>query len=295
MLEGRELALKNANDAILEIQKFPLQSGFTDDLDALRRLTDACVRLAEAGVDELTREECEEFVEAMKPVLDRLDEMESERKKAARDGGAVGPALMGTSGVRDIKTQCDGAFPVASDFAERATNRAGFKRVEGELAGIKEARAQRRAAQQSDFFGKEAKDYEDAAKNWGIGVLVAVVAFIAVAIAVWYYSGSEDIESGFALVQFLSNRVLLFAALGYGVFFCAKNCFANLHNAVVNRHRQNALATYLDIANVVTDEKHRSTFLSYAAQCIYVPQDSGFTKGNSESGISADAVPPRKG
>ena len=290
MDEGRELALKNAKYAIRRIQEFSHKSGSSDDVHALDRLADVCSRLEKAGVDQLTREECEDFFEAMTPVLIRLRKIEAEdadREESASDGG-LHPVTTVRLSVHSIKKQCDAAFPVASDFAERAINRAGFKRVEGELAGIKEARAQSSAAQQSNFFKTTAKGYEIAAAVWGglVLLLVGVLAWVA-----WESLNSgEDIKSWPAFARAWADRVLLFAALGYGVFFCAKNCFANYHNAVVNRHRQNAVETYLEIARVVTDEKHRSTFLSYAAQCIYVPQDSGFAKGNSESGISADTI-----
>ena len=243
----------------------------------------------------LTQEECGIVVEKMAPVLDRLyelkDEFQKARHEARNEPGTSGISLSG------IREQSEAAFSVVSDFEERASTRMKLKQAEAAIAEskaqlevLKEAQVQRSTAQQSDFFGKEAEKCDAEASRWGKWVLAAIVAFIVCAIAVWRASDSEDVADGFALALTLGNRALLFIALGYGVFFCAKNYMANRHNAVVNRHRQNALETYLAVADAVKDQKHRDTVLAYAAQCVYVPQDSGFARRNSGSEISADTI-----
>ena len=201
------------------------------------------------------------------------------------------------------KQACNSMHAVVQKCVERGT---GMGRAIGEADGIlAEMRAHQTKAEsvldvisksatdagvskRANFFGKEADKCEAAASRWGKWVLAAVVAFVACAF--WFISDSEGIDDGLALTLALANRALLFIALGYGVFFCAKNYTANLHNAVVNRHRQNALETYLAVVSAVKDEKHRDTVLAYAAQCIYVPQDSGFARRNSGSEISADTI-----
>ena len=306
MDEHYKKALQNASEVVQQTIKISedVVSGESGEMGSFRRLTDACRCLAETGLNEsvvekmggvLTQEECGIVVEKMGPVLDRLyelkDEFQRARHEARNESGASGISLSG------IREQSEAAFSVVSDFAERASNRMRLKQVESaiaegkaQLAGVEDTQTQRSVAQGGNFFGKEAEKCDAVASKWGGMVLLAVAAFIFCAIAVWRSSGPEDVADGFALVLTLGNRALLFIALGYGVFFCAKNYMAYRHNAVVNRHRENALETYLAVANAVKDQKHRDTMLAYAAQCIYVPQDSGFARRNSGSEISADTI-----
>ena len=290
-----KLALDSATIIVQRLQGYPWDgiSGEGEEVQSLAHLAIACDRLGKTGVGELIGEECAILVKRTKPVLDRLDQIKDEKDRG-KDGIVSVEAGIKLSGIRE---QCEAALPIVSDYAERAATRAKFKSVESviakneeKLAIVQEAQAQSSAAQQSNFFGEEAKKYENAATHWGRMVFVSIVAFIIFAAVAWWVTNLADVNNGRALALVLANRALFFIVLGYGVFFCAKNYMANCHNAVVNRHRQKALETYLAVVNAVKDQKHRDTVLSYAAQCIYVPQDSGFGRRNSESEISADTI-----
>ena len=298
MDEQQQGPLGEAKDLIRRFQE-SLRGGFSAEEDSERRelsaLVDASRRLTADALAALTHDECRDLTKVLAPVVGRLDRIRHDEERKSTEGEPA-PVNTGIS-VSRIRDLCETAFPIVSGCAARAGIRRSMKRMEsevaehkGQLEALKETQAQRSAAQQSNFFGKEAEKYDAAASKWGWMVLAATAIFVFCAIAVWRASVPEDVAGGFALALTLGNRALLFVALGYGVFFCAKNYMANRHNAVVNRHRQNALETYLAVANAVKDQKHRDTVLAYAAQCIYVPQDSGFARRNSGSEISADTV-----
>lgn len=66
----------------------------------------------------------------------------------------------------------------------------------------------------------------------------------------------------------------------------AKNYTTHKHNAVVNRHRQNALLTYRALVTAAEDTGTQDIVLAHAASCIFSPQETGFatSKGDSVSG-----------
>ena len=155
------------------------------------------------------------------------------------------------------------------------------RKTEHLLNQVRETAAEQGVFMQTGHFKEEADRHEAEAKTWRERVGMAVAAFVGAAFLSWWWSG--DVDNGFALAQALTSRALVFVALGFGVFFCAKNYLAHRHNAVVNRHRQKALETYRALAEA--DPKSREVVLAHAARCIYAPQDSGFArKGESGGG-----------
>ena len=71
------------------------------------------------------------------------------------------------------------------------------------------------------------------------------------------------------------------------LFLCARNFLSHKHNAIVNKHRQNALLTFNALVDAAKSEDRRDVVLTYAASCIFSPQDTGYAK--SSGGVSAEA------
>jgi hypothetical protein len=55
------------------------------------------------------------------------------------------------------------------------------------------------------------------------------------------------------------------------------------HNAVVNRHRANALATFEAFAKAASDMETKNAVLLQATQCIFAPQQTGYVSGEPET------------
>jgi hypothetical protein len=66
------------------------------------------------------------------------------------------------------------------------------------------------------------------------------------------------------------------------VIFCIRNFSAMMHNLVVNRHRQTALATFKTFVNSTEDMGTRNAVLVQATQAIFAPQPSGYLKNDTE-------------
>lgn len=68
------------------------------------------------------------------------------------------------------------------------------------------------------------------------------------------------------------------------LFLSSKNFLNHKHNAIVNKHRQNALMTHTALVEASGDEGVRDAVLLQAANCIFSPQSTGYTQtGESEA------------
>lgn len=108
----------------------------------------------------------------------------------------------------------------------------------------------------------------------GLGVYAVATAFLHK----WEWLAPKDT---FQAVQLGLSKVIIFAAIAYMLLLCARNFLAHKHNSIVNKHRQNALLTFNALTEAAGNEERRDVILTYAAACIFTPQETGYTKGGS--------------
>ena len=63
-------------------------------------------------------------------------------------------------------------------------------------------------------------------------------------------------------------------------------CKAQLHNYVVNKHRQNALSTFETFVKSTDDNDTKNAVLIQATRSIFSPQHTGFSAQEGESSTS---------
>lgn len=143
------------------------------------------------------------------------------------------------------------------------------------------------------YFADTGKKHATASYAWLAAVVVEVL--LLAAYAVWgdelfpvNFREKTDIELTYAVWRTVAARVLVFTVLAYALFFSARNYAAERHNAVVNRHRQNALSTYRALVEANSTPENRDIVLAHAARCIFAPQESGYARGGGtdSGGIS---------
>ena len=78
-------------------------------------------------------------------------------------------------------------------------------------------------------------------------------------------------------------RLIVVSLLLTGLFFCLRNFSAVSHNQVVNRHRQTALSTFKTFVSSTNDNHVKNAVLLQATRAIFLPQPSGYLKGETES------------
>ncbi len=97
-------------------------------------------------------------------------------------------------------------------------------------------------------------------------------------------------ENAYETVQLAISKVLIFGVLSYMLYLATKNYLAHKHNAVINKHRQNALMTYKALVDAAKDATNKEVILMHASACIFSPQLTGYTGGASPEGPAAKSV-----
>ena len=134
----------------------------------------------------------------------------------------------------------------------------------------------------AEHFEKEAESHKNASLGW-LAAAAGVAAVTGFLLFSWLdelpnLSNVEKHLQTAYLIRLTAMRVLVFSLLTYMLTFLAKQFSAHRHNHVVNRHRQNALATFDAFMKSTEDQTVRDSVLLQATQAIYLPQGSGYGK-----------------
>ncbi len=151
------------------------------------------------------------------------------------------------------------------------------------LSELKKALHEQGVTQLSEHFKGAAEEYDKSAGRWRnitIGIALALLALSIVFISGWI-PGPDNLYDA---IQLAAGKLIAFSTLFYLLYMAGRNFLANNHNAVINRHRQNALLTHRAMVEAAGKQSDRDIVLSHAASCIYAPQPTGFTSGAGEQG-----------
>ncbi|MBU1154483.1 MAG: hypothetical protein KJ921_01465 [Proteobacteria bacterium] len=155
------------------------------------------------------------------------------------------------------------------------------------LAKIKNIAAEQGVTQQAIYFKNEAEANEKGAVRWlKLTVWAAVILFLFAGAALGAAYLLPPPSGLYAAAQLTVGKILVFGVLSFALYFSAKNYFSQKHNAVINKHRQNALVTYEAIVKAAADSANTDIILNQASSCIFVPQNTGY------SALKVSNVPP---
>lgn len=151
------------------------------------------------------------------------------------------------------------------------------------LAAARRAAAEQGVSQQAAYFRDEALVHDREASTWKrnttvLSIVLAVYAASSVFVHKWEYLRPG---STFESAQLITSKVLIFAVMSYVLILAAKNFLSHKHNAIVNRHRQNALMTFNALAEAAKDQAAKDIILTHAASCIFAPQETGYSRSTS--------------
>lgn len=146
------------------------------------------------------------------------------------------------------------------------------KRVREETEKIRDAsKGERAAVRLANHFDDEARKYQTSADNWFKLVKVCYVSIVVIILGfgLWYWIGKASLtwQAGFA-------KLVLVAALWYGLSFLIRNYNVQSHLAAVNRHRA-AVARTLDDFLASSPEK-QDEMLRYATEAMFKHAPIGF-------------------
>jgi hypothetical protein len=160
--------------------------------------------------------------------------------------------------------------------------------AQASLEQVRRAAAEVGVAQHAVHFKEEAGRHKQNSTIW----LIATGIMAAVALGygvwnVWYYMTYVVEYTIGQAVQVAIAKLVIFGVLSYAVVWCGRTYRAQMHNYVINQHRQNALSTFETFVKAASDVHVKDAVLMQATQSIFSPQHSGFM----EREITSDGSP----
>jgi len=165
------------------------------------------------------------------------------------------------------------------------------KRVLGE---IRRVAAEQGVSQQAIHFGNEATRHDVAAEVWRVTMRNYAIAIGVYAVGSIFVHKIPFLNptSYYESIQLGVSKVLVFTVLAYMLLISSRNFMGHKHNAIVNRHRQNALMTHKALIEAVEDSGVREAIMVQAASSIFAPQSTGYAGdyGKGESNGTRSVV-----
>ena len=173
------------------------------------------------------------------------------------------------------------------DRASELTDKLNKDKKESEniLSDIRKTAAEHGVSQQAIYFKEEADKHESDADTWkgNANTLAWVLGAVTILSLGIHKIPWIKPENTYDSIQLFSSKVLLFGVIAYMLILSVKNFLSHKHNSIVNRHRQNALMTFKAITDAAADDESKDIVLTKAAECIFSPQDTGYTKASDGS------------
>ncbi len=136
-------------------------------------------------------------------------------------------------------------------------------------------------------FKEEATTAKLVALAW---LFVAVILAVAIVLYVIFHVeptlATLVNPTGIELIKESIPRLLVVFVLSFGMIWAAKNVSSSTHNFVVNRHRQNALASFETFVEGASGTEVKDAVLIQATSAIFSPQDTGYAKGELPHPVS---------
>jgi hypothetical protein len=159
------------------------------------------------------------------------------------------------------------------------------------LATVQNVAQEAGVSQHAEIFYEEAKSHETDANHWLIatGGVTAITVCIC---AYFFYQSvySSKVLSGEQTIQAAVAKVALLSVLFTATVWVGRIYRSHRHNAIVNRHRSNALRTFEAFAKATSDDSTKNAVLIKATECIFAPQQTGYTSHEPETGGAAQVV-----
>ena len=221
------------------------------------------------------------FIEELAKVYDRLYAILGET--------LLSNALIGTT-QEDLKGMARQVKDDVEALGEATKQRAQALLTEAQalLEAQKAAVADTGVSVHGKHFSDEAHEHADNAKKWLIatyGIVAGIVA-IGVIFLCYYQRDPNSAMPTFDSVQLTVTKVIIFVGLFFALGMATKNYKAHRHNAVLNKHRQNALQTFETFVKAAGgDAQTKNAVLLEATRTIFSNHPTGYlhVDGDSDS------------
>lgn len=193
-----------------------------------------------------------------------------------------------------LETEARAMIQAVEDRATELTKnlKQSQDQADGILAEIRKTAAEQGVSQKAVYFRDESKEHDDQAERWRkttvrLAWLMGGYAFLS--LFIHKVPGLKP-ENAYESVQLAVSKVLIFAVISYMLYLAARNFLAHKHNAIVNKHRQNALMTFKALVDAAKEDENKEIVLTHAAACIFRPQTTAYSREGGGSSPSAKSV-----
>lgn len=193
-----------------------------------------------------------------------------------------------------LETQARSTIQAIEDQAKKLTDQLAKAKSDADtaLTAIRAVASEQGVSQQAIYFKDEAQAQETLASSWltrtyQFAGALGAFAVVSLFLHKWEWLRPQGTAEA---VQLVSSKALIFAVLGFLLVMAARNYTNHKHNAVVNRHRQNALLTYRAIVEAAGGGGSEDIVLAHAASCIFSPQETGFSATKSDGSPGSKSV-----
>lgn len=299
---------------LVQEEKLGSAKNFSRAIEPAKRLIELYKRLSVTALDDLSdgklaevRNKANADFNLLKQILD----FDPDRTKAERDNlvnaitQAYGPtfdsihalvaySLHRSADFQRLDADARATLQSVNDRASKITEE--LERTKQEAAGIldevRQTAAESGVSQQAMYFKEAADSHDEDAETWRGRVIKLAWATGLFSFASLFFHHIPWIapKSAFEAAQIAVSKVLIFGVLSFLLYLAARNFLSHKHNAIVNRHRQQALLTYQALVNAAAESTNRDIVLSHAAACIFGPQPSGYASEAAQTSPSAKSV-----
>ena len=298
-------------ETLSQVERLGQDFNFLDTVESARRVIGLFQQLPEQYVSELSsqrRGSIKKQADSFFSTLEQITKFDTKQAEAysVRESLLKGisqqydrifdelsvPIAYAASRLRDysaLEREARAAIQGAKDRADQAAAELESQRVEAEriLEDVRTVALERGVAQQATYFKSESEMHKVEAETWRWRTIYFAIAIGLYALASVLFHKWDWLVSGqYAVIQLAISKLLLFTVLAYMLFLSARNFLAHKHNEIVNRHRYNALLTFTALADAASGEERRDVVLTFAAACIFSPQETGYTKAHSQSELN---------
>lgn len=154
------------------------------------------------------------------------------------------------------------------------------------LERVRTVAAEQGVSQQAGYFKIISEEHAEGSEIWlrralwAGGVTVAFALISTFTYRMPWIAPTNPIEA----IQLISSKIIILGILSYALIVCVRNFQSHKHNAVVNKHRQNALLTYTAFVDAAPSSASREVVLTHAAASVFSPQETGYIKQEEPSG-----------
>ena len=193
-----------------------------------------------------------------------------------------------------LETEARATIQSVRDQGKELTEQLEFERQQAQqiLEDIRNVAAEQGVSQQATYFRDASEEHEEQAEKWRkrtfkLAWLLGGYAVLSLLIHKVPFLAPADVYHS---IQLGVSKILIFAVITYMLYLSARNFLAHKHNAIVNKHRQNALMTYTALVDAAQSRENTDVILKHASACIYDPQSTGYSRDSGPSAPSAKSV-----